>query len=132
MKRSIRQEVPKLKRSKCSHAIFITVRQSFPIQNNANVGSNAFTGTVMGSGRPPWAAGEFSNIRDLSLLTGRGNVGCPKICDSGPILMLIKPICLYGIQIGLISIKIGPLSHISGHPRETGRNCQNVDREAGK
>ncbi len=32
--------------SKYSHAIFITVRQDFPIQNNANVGSNAFTGTV--------------------------------------------------------------------------------------
>ena len=29
-----------------SHAIFIAVQQNFPIQNNANVASNAFTGTV--------------------------------------------------------------------------------------
>ncbi len=29
-----------------SHANFIAVRQNFPIQNNANVASNAFTGTV--------------------------------------------------------------------------------------
>ena len=41
-------------------------------------------------------------IRELSLGSGRllpGGVGCPKICDSGPILMLIKPICPYGILI---------------------------------
>ncbi len=70
-------------------------------------------------------------------------IGCSEICHSGPILMFIKPICLYEVlmlqkknrqricwlpghflgrisipwrQIGLISIKIGPLSHILGHP----------------
>ncbi len=32
-----------------SHANFIAVRQNFSIQNNANVASNAFTGTVIQS-----------------------------------------------------------------------------------
>ncbi len=32
-------------------------------------------------------------------LSYENTLGCPKICDSGPIFMLIKPICLYGILI---------------------------------
>ena len=105
------------------------------------------------------------NLQELSTLSVSSPVGCPRIRESGPILMLIKPICLYGVvslqkkirqnrsifdpplkpdisipglrggskiigfgqkfyqelrtlksQIGLISIKIGPLSCFLGHP----------------
>ncbi len=69
--------------------IFITVRQHFPIQNNANIGYNAFIGTVIGGTLCLPSAAKKSNRRLVHLTAGHFGEKVSSSCQTFHVLIKI-------------------------------------------